>query len=56
MNKSRAYVNIHTTEFPGGEIRGFLDAVPEPAAWGLMLLGFGLVGGAVRMRRARAAI
>jgi hypothetical protein len=56
MNKSRAYVNIHTTQFPGGEIRGFLDAVPEPAAWALMLLGFGLAGGAARMWRARAAI
>jgi hypothetical protein len=49
-------VNIHTTQFPGGEIRGFLDAVPEPAAWALMLLGFGLAGGAARMWRARAAI
>ena len=26
-------------------------AVPEPAAWGMMLLGFGLAGGALRRRR-----
>jgi probable HAF family extracellular repeat protein len=26
-------------------------AVPEPATWGLMLVGFGLVGGAMRTRR-----
>jgi hypothetical protein len=25
------YINIHTTGDPGGEIRGFLSAVPEPA-------------------------
>jgi hypothetical protein len=35
-----AYLNIHTTEFPGGEIRGFL-AVPEPAS--LLLFGLGLI-------------
>lgn len=31
-------------------------AVPEPATWGLMLAGFGLVGGSIRRRRARVAI
>jgi hypothetical protein len=28
-----------------------LPAVPEPATWGLMILGFGLSGGALRSRR-----
>ena len=27
-----------------------LNAVPEPGAWGLMIIGFGLVGGAMRRR------
>ena len=30
-------------------------AVPEPATWGLMIAGFGLVGGTMRRRRARVA-
>jgi hypothetical protein len=34
------YINIHTTNFPNGEIRGFLSAVPEPSTWAMMLLGF----------------
>ncbi len=35
------YLNIHTTAFPGGEIRGQLR-VPEPAS--LLLLASGLLG------------
>lgn len=50
-----AYLNVHTTSFPGGEIRGFLiQAVPEPATWALLLLGFGLAGAALRRRPALA--
>lgn len=29
------------------------DAVPEPATWAMMLLGFGLIGGAMRSARRR---
>jgi hypothetical protein len=51
-----SYLNIHTTVVPGGEIRGFLHAVvPEPATWAAMLLGFGLVGAALRRRRTSIA-
>ena len=39
-----AYFNIHTAQYPGGEIRGFLVAapVPEPGSWAM--LGIGLAG------------
>lgn len=41
LAQTRAYFNIHTNSFPGGEIRGFPTLVPEPAA--LALLGLGAV-------------
>jgi CHRD domain/PEP-CTERM motif len=51
MIEGRAYLNIHTSMFPGGEIRGFLQPVPEPTT--LLLLGSGLAGIAARVRRSR---
>lgn len=45
----RAYFNIHTAAFPGGEIRGFLTAVPEPSSMALTGL---IAGSALLYRRA----
>jgi hypothetical protein len=39
----RAYYNIHTMMWPGGEIRGNLSPVPEPATVVAVLSGLGLV-------------
>ena len=36
---------------PGGEIRGQLQAVPEPSTWAMMLPGFGAVGFAMSCRK-----
>jgi hypothetical protein len=41
IENGETYLNIHTTSFPGGEIRGFL-AAPEPGS--IFLLGSGLLG------------
>ena len=47
----QTYFNIHTNLFPGGEIRGQLAPVPEPAT--LALLGLGLSGVAAMRRRSK---
>ena len=49
MDAGKAYFNVHSTTFSGGEIRGFM-VVPEPGA--LTLLGAAALLGTVRRRRA----
>jgi hypothetical protein len=50
LNGGMSYVNIHTQNFPGGEIRGQVGAVPEPAT---MLLAGGALAGLELLRRRR---
>jgi hypothetical protein len=54
LHASRTYINFHTGEFPGGEIRGAITPIPEPAT--LTLLGLGLIAlGRQRLTRRRDA-
>ncbi len=39
-----------------GRIGGFGGGIPEPAAWGLMVVGFGGLGGMLRAKRRLAAV
>ena len=52
ITANQAYLNIHTTLYPAGEIRGFLVAapIPEPATWGMLGLGLASLGMMARRR------
>jgi hypothetical protein len=52
LNDGKMYLNLHTSQFSGGEIRGFYQLVPEPSA--ISLIGLGSLA-LVRVRRRRGA-
>ena len=45
IQSENAYVNLHTASFPGGEIRGQVRLVPEPASLALTGIGSLLLAG-----------
>ena len=55
IQSGQSYINVHTVNFPGGEIRGNITSatiVPEPATVGLMGVA---LGGLALLRRKRLA-
>ena len=56
LNAGKFYINLHTANNPGGEMRGFLVAapIPEPAEYAMLLAGLALVGAIARKRKQTA--
>jgi hypothetical protein len=52
----RSYINFHTGQYPGGEIRGLIQVVPEPSTYAFMAIGSLALAtfGSVRRRRGLA--
>jgi len=52
LGDGKEYLNIHTSVVPGGEIRGFITPVPEPAT--MTLVAGGIVGLLGKLRKRKA--
>ena len=46
---NHSYINFHTTQFGGGEVRGAINVIPEPST--VVLFGIGAIGIAGLVRR-----
>jgi len=51
LTSGQWYINIHTTTFGSGEIRGQITLVPEPTTAAVLLLGAGCAGLMLRRRQ-----
>ncbi|MGL4542342.1 MAG: NF038122 family metalloprotease, partial [Polymorphobacter sp.] len=47
----RPFMTLSKYDLIAFDTMGYDMAVPEPASWAMMIAGFGLVGGALRLRR-----
>jgi hypothetical protein len=55
LEAGTTYANIHDAVYPGGEIRGQLIRVPEPATFSLLLFGVGAMAIARSRKKERAS-
>ena len=53
LQSGRAYLNVHSNVFTGGEIRGFLNPVPEPATVGMTAIALAGLAALHRRRKNR---
>jgi hypothetical protein len=54
IQQGRAYLNIHSSRYPGGEIRGFYRQVPDTATTApLLLAAIGALAGFARLKRSQ---
>lgn len=51
LDNGQAYFNLHSTFAPGGEIRGFLQPVPEPGELAMLAVGMPLLLVLARRRK-----
>jgi hypothetical protein len=49
LRSGQWYINIHSVDFPAGEIRGHI-LVPEPSTWALLGLGGAVMAWRLRRR------
>lgn len=51
LKAGQYYINVHTSVYPGGEIRGQINAIPEPGTLALVATGLAPLFGVVLRKR-----